>query len=74
MFHKANFKDGIIPGKITLTASTGSDELWVPANDTHNPSTSDSVFTFDIASCGSIPNFIPSTIWKISYSNLSLQI
>ena len=63
---KANSKDDIIPGTITFTASTGSDELWIPANDTHNPSTSDSVFTFEIASFGSIPSFIASTIWKIS--------
>lgn len=62
MFRKTNFKDGIIPGKITFTASTGSDEFLVPAKDTHNPSTSDSVFTFDIASFGSIPSFIASTI------------
>lgn len=62
---KANFEDGIIPAKITLTARTGAEELRLLANDMHKPSTSDSVFTFDIASCGFIPSFIPSTIWKI---------
>lgn len=62
---KANFEESIIPGKITLTARTGSEELRLPANDMHKPSTSDSVFTFDIASCGFIPSLIPSTIWKI---------
>lgn len=48
--------------KITLTARTGSDELWFPANVTHKPSTSDSVLTFDIASAGFIPSFMASTI------------
>ena len=43
---------------------TGSEEPWLLANDTHNPSTSERVLTFDIASCCFIPNFIPSTIWK----------
>lgn len=46
----------------TLTASTGSEESQGLANDMHNPSTSERVFTFDIASCGFIPSFIPSTI------------
>lgn len=46
----------------TLTASTGSEESRELANDMHNPSTSERVFTFDIASCGFIPSFIPSTI------------
>jgi len=43
---------------------TGSEEPWLLANDTHNPSTSERVLTFDIASCCFIPNFIPSKIWK----------
>lgn len=73
MSHKANSKDDIILGTITLTARTGSDELWIPANDTHNPSTSDSVLTFDIASFGSIPSFIASTIWKISQQYIWLN-
>lgn len=46
----------------TLTASTGSEEPRGLANDMHNPSTSERVFTVDIASCGFIPSFIPSTI------------
>jgi hypothetical protein len=70
MFHKVNFKDDTIPGYITFTASTGSDEFLVPAYDTHNPSTSDSVFTFDIASAGFIPSFIARTIWEISQEQL----
>lgn len=47
-----------------MTARTGSEEPRLLANDTHNPSTSERVFTFDIASCGFIPSFIASTIWR----------
>lgn len=48
----------------TLMARTGSEELWFLANDTHSPSTSDSVFTLETASFELIPNFMARTIYK----------
>lgn len=46
----------------TFTARAGSEDPRVLANDMHNPSTSERVLAFEIASCGFIPKFIPSKI------------